>query len=386
VKIAFFHHTLRLGSGIDTVIYELANRLAKKNDVSVFCFKTDYKYDMCSFKIREIRSSLANTPTRMMTLAPFILDKVGTLKAEIKDYDLVNTHHYPANYIVRNFTGPLNVVTEWSGVTPKMFSSMKEKLYVKWTRYANRVAAQKADVLLAPCDFVNKWIKENYSIEATTMFLDGVNFEIFDKFRVNSERFFKLYPSFEGKQIILFVGRITESKNIHSLIEVFASVKKRVPDAILVLAGDYQNYMSYYVKLKEIVKARGLDESVVFTGIVSWKDLPSFFSASTVYATCSLWEGFLRAESFAFEKPIVAFDAGANSETVKNGETGFLIKNYNIDEFADKICKILEDERLAKELGAKGYLWARENLDFDSIARRFESFCSRALEDRTGRI
>ena len=44
--------------------------------------------------------------------------------------------------------------------------------------------------------------------------------------------------------------------------------------------------------------------------------LPSYFAASQLYATCSLWEGFLRAEAFAFGKPILAFDAGANSETV----------------------------------------------------------------------
>lgn len=375
MKIAFFHHTLRLGSGIDTVIYELANRLAKKNDVTVFCFKTNYKHDQCNFQIREITSSVANTPSRMMVLAPFIFDKVGSLRSEIKSFDVVNTHHYPANYIVRNFDGPLNLVTEWSGVTPTMFSSIKEKLYVKWTRHANKVAAEKAAIVLAPCDFVNKWIKQNYSINATTMFLDGVNFQIFDRAHVNSEKFFKLYPSLEGKQIILFVGRITESKNIHSLIEAFALVKKRMPDAVLVLAGDYQNYLSYYNRLKEIVKSKSLDDSVLFTGIVSWDDLPSFFAACTVYATCSLWEGFLRAESFAFGKPIVSFNAGANSETVRDGKTGFLVENYDINEFADRMYKILIDKELARELGENGYHWAKENLDFDSIAKRFESFC-----------
>lgn len=375
MKIAFFHHTLRLGSGIDTVIFELANRLARANDVTVFCFKTNYEKDQCRFLIREINSSLSNTPSKMMILAPFILDKFGTLKTEIQQFDVVNTHHYPANYMVRNFSGPLNLVTEWSAVTPTMFSTIKEKLYVKWTRYANRVAAENADIVLTPCDFVNRWVKQNYSIDATTMLLDGVNFQIFDRSRVNSEQFFKLYPQLEGKQVILFVGRITESKNIHSLIEAFNLIKKKIPDVTLVLVGDYENYPSYHYKLREMIRTRDLDDSVIFTGIVSWNDLPSFFAACAVYATCSLWEGFLRAESFAFGKPIVSFNVGANSETVKNGETGFLVSNNDINEFADRVCKILSDKELASELGENGYRWAKENLEFDTIAKRFESFC-----------
>lgn len=383
MKIAFFHHTLRLGSGIDTVIYELANRLAKKNDVTVFCFKTKYKHDQCNFQIREIRSSVANTPSRMMVLAPFIFDKVGSLKSEIKSFDVINTHHYPANYIVRNFDGPLKLVTEWSGVTPTMFSSIKEKLYVEWTRHANKVAAEKADTVLAPCEFVNKWIKQNYSINATTMFLDGVNFQIFDRSHASSDRFFKLYPQFERKKIVLFVGRITESKNIHSLIEAFGLLRKRMHDVVLILAGDYQNYLSYYNRLKDIVRAKGLEDSVIFTGIVSWDDLPSFFAACTIYATCSLWEGFLRAEAYAFGKPIVCFNAGANSETVRNGKTGFVVENSNdVAEFAERMYQLLVNDSLAKQMGENGYQWAKENLDFDMIADKFYLFCREQLNSQ----
>jgi 1,2-diacylglycerol 3-alpha-glucosyltransferase len=317
----------------------------------------------------------------MMILAPFILDKIGSLKSDIKCFDVINTHHYPANYIIRNLEGPLKIVTEWSAVTPTMFSSIREKLYIRWARYANRVAAQNADIVLAPCDFVNKWIRQNYSINAITMFLDGINFQIFDRSRVTPEKFFQLYPSIEGKEIVLYVGRIAESKNIHSLIKAFALIKKRLPDTILVLVGDYQNYLNYYKKLKELVKTESLENDVIFTGIVPWEYLPSFYAACNIYATCSLWEGFLRAEAYAFGKPIIAFNTGANSETVKDGKTGFLIDNYNIDEFADKMYKLLTDKELARELGENGYRWAKENLDFDLITNRFELLCLDKIYD-----
>jgi glycosyltransferase involved in cell wall biosynthesis len=383
LNIAFFHHTLRLGSGIDTVIYELANRLAKYEDVTVFCFKTNYTEKDCNFHLQKIRSSFGNTTTKIMVLSPFILDKFGTLKSDLKRFDIVNTHHYPASYIIRNMKVPLHIVTEWSAVQPSMFSSIKEKLYVKWTRHANRVSAEKADVVLAPCEFVKNWILRNYSIHAITMFLDGVNFTIFDKNKVTADKILKLYPNrdIEKKKIILFVGRITESKNIHSLIEAFSLVKQKISDIILLLVGDYESYTAYYMRLLKLIKAKNVQDDVIFTGIVSWEDLPSYFAACTIYATCSLWEGFLRAESFAFNKPIICFNIGANSETVHDGETGFMIDDLNVDRFAERMYDLLTNDTLANKMGENGYHWAKNNLDFDSISKRFRIFCQSEIRD-----
>jgi glycosyltransferase involved in cell wall biosynthesis len=103
--------------------------------------------------------------------------------------------------------------------------------------------------------------------------------------------------------------------------------------------------------------------------------LPSYFAASHLYATCSLWEGFLRAESFAFGKPILAFDAGANSETVRNGETGILINQGDLEGFSAAMKNLLVSRSYSSVLGEKGYLWARKNLDFDEVTERFRSLC-----------
>lgn len=373
MKIAFFHHSLRIGSGIDTVIYEIANRLGKTEDVSVFCFVTNYDQSKCNFDIRKIKSPFAvDTAHKFRFIcAPFILDKTTSLKKELQKFDVVNTHLYPANYIVRNLRGPINIVTEWSAGQPQMFSSLSEQYYYKWLSHANKVAARKADIVLAPCDFVRKWILKEYSISAVSMFLDGVNFDLFDKSKISSESFFQRFPSLAGKKIVLFVGRITDSKNIHSLIKAFEIVRKKTGDVALVIAGDYKHYPGYYSKLVGLIRSNNLEDDVVFPGVVSWEELPSYYAACHVYATCSLWEGFLRAEAFAAGKPIICFDVAANSETVSDGENGFLINSNNVEQFANKLELLLSDAGLAAKLGENGYNWARANLDFNEIARKF---------------
>jgi glycosyltransferase involved in cell wall biosynthesis len=376
MKIAFFHHTLRVGSGIDTVIYELADRLAKRgDDVTVFCFNSDYKNKETSFEIVELGSFVTRTTRRQMVLSPFILDKTDFVRDRLRRYDVINTHHYPANYIVRNIDGPSNIVTEWSAASPSMFSSITEKIYITWVTRANRKAAKNADRVIAPCEFVRKWVQSHYSIDPVTIFLDGINFQDFDRHKVSQGPFFTRHPELEGKKIVLFVGRITESKNIHSLISCFSSVKREIPDAVLIIAGNYRSYLSYYERLLDLVHTNHLEDSVVFPGIVDKELLPSYFAASQLYATCSLWEGFLRAEAFAFGKPILAFDAGANSETVHNDETGVLINQGDLERFSAGMKRLLTDQSYSSALGENGYLWARKNLDFDEVAEKFRSLC-----------
>jgi glycosyltransferase involved in cell wall biosynthesis len=384
MKIAFFNHTLRLGSGIDNVITELASRLSRRDDVTVYCFKNEYSRAQYDFQITEIKSVFSSTKERMSVIAPFLLDKVGKLTRSLEENDVVNTHNFPANFLARNLRKPLKVVTDWSVGDPNLWpSSLKQRLYVKYLVYpGNKVAARKADVLLVSSEFIRRWMNEHYSINPTILQLNGINFELLDKNRVKPDPVFNHFPSLERKKIVLYVGRITDHKNIHTLIEAFDILVKRLSDVMLVLVGDYYNYKEYHLRLLTLIQQKKLQDKIIFTGVVPREELPCYYSACSIYATCTLWEGFLRAEYFAFEKPIVCFDTGPNAETVVDGENGYLVEPLNIKAFSDKMHQILDDEILAKKMGKQGYLWAKKYLDFDIITDNFRSVCERAFLEK----
>lgn len=377
MKIAFFHHTLRLGSGIDTVITELASRLARTDEVTVFCFKNGYDPMDYDFKIEEIKSIWTSSQNRMSVFAPFLLDKFGYLKSKLRKFDIVNTHIFPASYLVRNLDGPLNVVTEWSTGDSNMWkSSLKQRIYVKFlVGPGNKIAAKRADVLLASSYFIKNWVNKNYSLDPIVMHLDGINFTLLDKNKKLKLSVYNKFPQLINKKIILFVGRITDHKNIHSLIFAFELLITKYPNCVLLLVGDYNNYLSYFKYLKGLLIEKNLTEKVIFTGVVPWEELPEYYSICSVYATCTMWEGFLRPEAFAYEKPIVCFNTGPNSESVINTKTGFLINNFNIHEFAEKLYLLLTNEDLALKMGKNGYFWAKNNLDFDIITENFRNLC-----------
>lgn len=138
--------------------------------------------------------------------------------------------------------------------------------------------------------------------------------------------------------VILFVGRITPTKNIHSLISAFKIVKIKIPNAKLIIVGIAYN-KAY---AKDLMNNSG--HCVFFAGFVPDEELPNYYAACDVYATCSLMEGFNMplVEAQACGRPVIAFDIGPHREVVKNG---FIVTKGDINEFAKALLNILTSEK-----------------------------------------
>lgn len=82
------------------------------------------------------------------------------------------------------------------------------------------------------------------------------------------------------------------------------------------------------------------DPNIIFAGFVPDEELPNYYAACDVYATCSLVEGFNMplVEAQACGKPVVAFDIGPHKEVVKNG---ILVPEGHLNEFGEALINIL---------------------------------------------
>jgi glycosyltransferase involved in cell wall biosynthesis len=125
----------------------------------------------------------------------------------------------------------------------------------------------------------------------------------------------------DGRDNILFVGRISPNKRIDDLIRVFAVYQRFVrPASRLVLAGDYGGHERYQEALLRMVEALRLSE-VVFTGHLPDDDLRACYAAADVFLCLSEHEGVgvPLLEAMSFGLPVVAFDAAAVRETLRGG-------------------------------------------------------------------
>lgn len=145
----------------------------------------------------------------------------------------------------------------------------------------------------------------------------------------------------DGRRNVLFVGRIIPNKKIEDLIRVFAVYQRYVePESRLLLVGDHRGHERYYDRLRELVRDARVGE-VVFTGHVDEDDLFAYYSVADVFLCLSEHEGYCvpLLEAMIFDVPVLAYDAGAVSETLRGG--GVLLKEKRPDVVAELMHDVL---------------------------------------------
>jgi glycosyltransferase involved in cell wall biosynthesis len=155
----------------------------------------------------------------------------------------------------------------------------------------------------------------------------------------------------DAEVVILFVGNLTPKKGPHILLPAFRVLAQEVDGVMLVMAGDGPMMQ----ELKRYVKEAGLDNKVLFLGFVSQKELPNLYVISDVVVFPSLYdETWARAvnEAMACKLPIIASrKVGATGDIVRDGINGFVVKEGDIEELADKMRLLVTDRELRKRMG-----------------------------------
>jgi len=154
----------------------------------------------------------------------------------------------------------------------------------------------------------------------------------------------------DGRDNILFVGRITPNKRIEELIRVFAVYQRWVqPASRLLLVGDTRSQPRYVAALQRYVDDLRLDE-VLFTGHLDDDDVRSCYAAAHVFLCLSEHEGFgvPLLEAMAFGVPVAAYAAAAVPETLRGG--GVLLREKRPDVLAELLFDLVHDAGLRQSV------------------------------------
>ncbi len=185
-------------------------------------------------------------------------------------------------------------------------------------------------------------------------------------------------PKYE-QPTILYLGRIKKYKSVQHLIQAFDIVRKKLPDARLIVvgAGDYLD------ALKALTASLKLEASVEFTGFVSMEKKVEHMRRSHVAVLPSSKEGWglTNIEANSVGTTVIAADSPGLRDSVRDGETGLLYEYGNIEQLAEKLMMILTDTDLRQRLQEGGLEWAAR-FSWDSAAREFETLLNEMMEKR----
>jgi len=159
----------------------------------------------------------------------------------------------------------------------------------------------------------------------------------------------------DDRKNIVFVGRISPNKKIEDLIKVLFYYKKYISPSIrLIIAGKIDSLPKYFQAVRDLASRFLLtSEDIIFTGHIPFDELLSVYKLGDVFLSMSEHEGFCLPliESSFFKVPVVAFNAGAVSETLKG--SGLIFNEKKTELVAGLLENIINDNELRLKINKK---------------------------------
>ncbi|MFQ6126431.1 MAG: glycosyltransferase family 4 protein [Candidatus Heimdallarchaeota archaeon] len=175
--------------------------------------------------------------------------------------------------------------------------------------------------------------------------------------------------------LVVYFGRIKNYKRVDHVVRAFEIVKRKVPEAELIIAGRGE-----YKELYELVQKLGLSHSVKLTGPTSEEEKIEILRRAWVLIATSMLEGWgiIVLEANLCGTPCIAYDVPGYRDSIKNEETGLLVPYGDIEKLALATIRVLGDEKLRRKLRRNALRWA-SNFSWDRSAREFMEILQKKL-------
>jgi glycosyltransferase involved in cell wall biosynthesis len=215
---------------------------------------------------------------------------------------------------------------------------------------------RKADKIILVNPLIkDSLIKNGFRKEKIYVLSNGVDVEYFD-------RIIKEEPSYDG----VFLGRLSVSKGIDDLIEIWKNVVEKLPEARLAIIGGGEELTKD--DLRKIIKENNLEKNIQLLGFVEDEQAYRILKSGKIFISPSHEEGWgiAIAEALACGLPAISWDL-VNYKPVFEDYT-IQIRENNTELFSDKIIETLKDENRRQELGERGKNFIKK-YSWDNVAR-----------------
>jgi glycosyltransferase involved in cell wall biosynthesis len=333
LNVCIATHRLVEGNGIDISVLQFAREMAKHHNVTLAITNTDMDlkgFDVLKYKV-SFRSGILSTAKDI----------------EKRQFDLISTHYTPFD-LVASLTHTPHYLHD-PGIPP--FGIMKgayNKLFWAQVNGMRLLSSRNPACVLPISNYLGVEYRRKYFYKGHMKTLPyGIEFPAEDP-----------QPCRPFEKYILYIGRHTPYKGVHTLMEIFGDVKKEIGDDIhLVTIGKAER--GYQTHLDSLASRIG---NIHMLGYVP--DVWGYYAGATVYATCSAWEGQDRPviEAQYLGKPAVTFNNCSHPEVVLHGTLA-----DGRDAFKDALIKHVTDGQQSLSSRSK----VIERFSMDRMAKEF---------------
>jgi len=179
-----------------------------------------------------------------------------------------------------------------------------------------------------------------------------------------------------GKDVVLYVGEMSAWHGAEDLVRVASKLDESTK--ILMVGKNVES-------LKEKTEESGVSDKFVFTGFVSYNEVPNYITAADVAVAPYNPQGFKLMEKHGFyfspikifeymacAKPIVTTNVEIVRDIIKENQCGILVEPGNIDEIAHAIDYLFKNKKKAEEMGQNGRKAVVKSYSWETVAEQID--------------
>ncbi len=234
-------------------------------------------------------------------------------------------------------------------------------------RWYNAVMT-RGDLVIANSDYTRDHVLAEHGLdpEHVVTIPRGVDLARFDPAKVTKARLGRLralwgLDATEARPVFLLAGRLTRIKGHLTIIDAVARLKARGRDVLVLFAGDDQGRSAYRQEVQTAIETAGLSQHIRRVGHCD--DMPAACLLADVALLPTLVpESFGRAavEPQVMGRPVIASAHGGTTETVVDGQTGWLVAPGDADAWAQAMDHAASlGRRRLRAMGKRGSERAR---------------------------
>jgi glycosyltransferase involved in cell wall biosynthesis len=372
-----------LGGGGGVVMAALARQLARRHEVTVITSrageltKVSDDHGVCVIRVPVFfrkQLAVANFPSMLAYLPTGFLR--GWSLSRREQFDVINTHFVvptgPLGHALSRWRGIPNVLSVHGGdlFDPSKSSSPHRHAPM---RAAVRSMLRAADEVIGQSRDTVRHVHDIYGVQREVGLIP-LGIERPPQHIQGSRAQWNL-P--QDAFVMSTVGRLVARKSSVQLVEVLAGLRES--NSYLVVVGDGPDAEAIREKAAQL----GVTHRLRMLGMCSDADKYAALSVSDLFVSASQHEGFglVFLEALAFGLPVICYDRGGQTDFLKTGETGAVVKLNDQRGLTNAIDELLADGETRARI-ADNNLRLVEDYFIDTCAARYEAVFNDVIDRR----
>ncbi|EAL3611861.1 glycosyltransferase family 4 protein [Campylobacter coli] len=350
-KINIFLKDITESGGGERVCANLANAFCLDYEVEIFSF----------YKSQPEPIYKLNQKVKITYLSTFDLKNAKGIKKNF----LKNFYRYFLSFkIIFNFRQKSNeILLANDGYFVPFFKNKALKYlriwHIKAPKKKKMIFNRFDTIIILSSRELEKWKKWHKNIQVIPNFLPFISPKESDL----------------SQKVVLSVGRFTQEKGFFRLIDIWEMVQKneKFKEWKLHIIGDG----ILKEKIQDKIKIKNLEKSIILKPFT--REIEKEYLKASIYVMTSHFEGFgmVLAESASYTIPSIAFDINTGpSDIIDNKKSGFLIEDGNLQEFANKLKILMQDESLREKFGKNAKEKVQKEFSKEVIMKKWNKIAS----------